>query len=110
MAKDSPKTTAGELQKIVESRAQKALNKMVKQLLHHHMLFGRISRKIILAHPKTNSSIFSYQTRLELRMGLASTVRPEPYRERVATTPFTPMERFFLQQWRLVEPLKSSRK
>ncbi len=35
---------------------------------------------------------------------------PEPYRERVATTPFTPMERFFLQQWRLVEPLKSSRK
>ncbi len=28
--------------------------------------FGRVSRKIILAHPKTNSSIFSYQTRLEL--------------------------------------------
>ncbi len=75
VAKDSPRTTAGQLQKIVESRAQKALNKMVKQHLHHHMLFGRVSRKIILAHPKTNYSIFSYQTRLELRMGLASTVR-----------------------------------
>ncbi len=35
------------------------------------MLFGRVSREIILAHPKTNSSIFSYQTRLELRMRLA---------------------------------------
>ncbi len=34
-----------------------------------------VSRKIILAHPKTNSSIFSYQTWLELQMGLASMVR-----------------------------------
>ncbi len=42
---------------------------------HHHMLFGRVSRKILLTHPKTNSSIFSYQTRLELQMGLASMVR-----------------------------------
>ncbi len=75
MAKDSPRTTAGELQKIVESRGQKALKQIVKQTLHHHMLFGRVSRKIILAHPKTNSSIFSYQTRLELQMGLASMVR-----------------------------------
>ncbi len=48
---------------------------IVKQRLHHHMLFGRVSRKIILAHPKTNSSTFSYQTRLELQMGLASMVR-----------------------------------
>ncbi len=38
------------------------LLKTVKQPLHHHMLFGRISRTIILAHPKTISSIFSYQT------------------------------------------------
>ncbi len=75
MAKYSPRTTAGELQKIVESRGQKTFKKVVKQHLHHHMLFGRISRKIILAHPKTNSSIFSYQTRLELQMGLASMVR-----------------------------------
>ncbi len=75
MAKDSPRTTAGELQKIVESRGQKTLKKKVKQHLHHHMLFGRLSRKILLAHPKTNSSIFSYQTRLELQMGLASMVR-----------------------------------
>ncbi len=76
MAKDSPRTTAGELQKIVESRGQKTLKKkMVKQHLHHHMLFGRVSRKILLAHPKTNSSIFSYQTRLELQMGLASMAR-----------------------------------
>ncbi len=75
MAKDSMRTTAGELQKIVVSRGQKTLIKMVKQHIHHHMLFGRFSKKIILAHPKTNSSIFSYQTRLELQMGLASMVR-----------------------------------
>ncbi len=75
MAKDSPRTTAGELQKIVESRGQKTLKEIVKQHLHHHMLFGRVSRKIPLAHPKTNCSIFSNQTRLELQMGLASMVR-----------------------------------
>ncbi len=75
MAKDSTRTTAGELQKIVESRGQKTLKKFVKQHLHHHMLFGRVSRKMIQVHPKTNSSIFSYQTRLELQMGLASVVR-----------------------------------
>ncbi len=63
------RTTAGELQIIVESRGQKTFKKIVKQHLHHHMLFGRVSRKILLAHPKTNSSIFSYQTRLELQMG-----------------------------------------
>ncbi len=68
MAKDSPRTTAGEMQKIVESRGQKTL-KMVKQHLHHHMLFGRISRQILQPPPKTISSIFSYQTRLELQMG-----------------------------------------
>ncbi len=62
MAKDSPRTTAGELQKIVESRGQKTLIKIVKQHLHHHMLFGGVSRKILLTHPKTNSSIFSCQT------------------------------------------------
>ncbi len=38
------------------------------------MLFGRVSRKIVLTHPKTNSSKFSYQTRLELQMALASMV------------------------------------
>ncbi len=39
------------------------------------MLFGRVSRKIVLTHPKTNSSKFSCQTRLELQMALASIVR-----------------------------------
>ncbi len=34
MAKDSPRTTAGELQKIVESRGQKTFKKIVKQHLH----------------------------------------------------------------------------
>ncbi len=48
---------------------------MAKQHLHHHMLFGRVSRNILLAHPKTNSRIFRYQTRQELQMGLASMVR-----------------------------------
>jgi predicted permease len=75
VAKDSSRITAGELQKIVESRGQKTLKKIVKQPLHHHMLFGRISRKILLTHPKTISSIFSYQTGLALQMGLASMVR-----------------------------------
>jgi len=51
------------------------LKKIVKQHLHHHLLFGRVSRKVLLAHPKTNSSICSYQTWLELQMGLASMVR-----------------------------------
>ncbi len=49
--------------------------KKIKHPLHHHMLFGRVSRKIVLTHPKTNSSKFSYQTRLELQMALASIVR-----------------------------------
>ncbi len=41
MAKDSSRTTAGELQKIVEFRGQKTFKKIVKQHLHHHVLFGR---------------------------------------------------------------------
>ncbi len=75
MAKDSSRTTAVEFQKIVESRGQKTKKIIVKQHLHHHMLFGRVSRKILLTHPKIISSIFSCQTRLELQMGLASMVR-----------------------------------
>ncbi len=59
MAKDSPRTTAGELQKKVESWGQKTQKTIDKQYLHHHMLFGRVLRKIILAHPKTISIIFS---------------------------------------------------
>ncbi len=61
--------------KLLSLGVRKPLKKKFKQPLHHHMLFGRVSRKIILAHPKTNSSIFSYQTRLEIQMGLASTVK-----------------------------------
>ncbi len=64
MAKDSPRTTAGELQNIVESRGQKTL-KIIKTA--PTCCLGGVSRKIFLAHPKTNSSIFSYQTCLELR-------------------------------------------
>ncbi len=37
-----------------------------RDYLNHHVLFGRVSRKILHAHPKT---------RLELRMGLASMLR-----------------------------------
>ncbi len=44
-ANDFPRTTAGKLQKIVESRAQKTFKNMVKQHLHHHMLFGRVQEK-----------------------------------------------------------------
>ncbi len=46
------------------------LKKIGKQHLHHHILFGRVSRKIFLAHPKTNF-ILIYQKRLELQMGLS---------------------------------------
>ncbi len=54
MANVSSRTTAGELQKIVESRGQKPFKKIVKQPLHHHMLFRRGLRKISLAYPKKN--------------------------------------------------------
>ncbi len=70
VAKDSPRTTAGEL----KNSGSENLKIIVKQHLHHQMMFGRVSRKIILALPK-QSSIFSYQTRLELQTGLASLVR-----------------------------------
>ncbi len=45
MAKDSSRITAGELQKKVEFQGQKTFKKIIKQHLHHHMLFGRDSRK-----------------------------------------------------------------
>ncbi len=45
MAKDSPRTTAGELQRLVESWGQKPKKKKIQTALHHHMLFGRVSRK-----------------------------------------------------------------
>ncbi len=45
MAKDSPRTIAGELQKKVEFWGQKTFKNVIKEHLHHHMLFGRVSRK-----------------------------------------------------------------
>ncbi len=76
VAKDSPRITDGELQRLVESKWQKDKQiKKFKQPLHHHMLFGRVSRNILLVHPKTNSSISSCQTWLLLQMRLASMVR-----------------------------------
>ncbi len=54
---------------------QTTFKKIVKQPLHHHVLFGRVSRTILLTHPKIIYSIFSCQTRLELQMGLASMVK-----------------------------------
>ncbi len=44
MAKDSPRTTAGELQKIVESRGQKTLKQIVKQHQHHHVVWEGFKR------------------------------------------------------------------
>ncbi len=72
MAKDSPRTTAGELKKIVESRDQKTLKKKKKPTSPHVV---RDIQNLLFTHPKTISSIFSCQTRLELQMGLASMVR-----------------------------------
>ncbi len=75
MAKDPPRTTAGELQKIVESRGQKTLQTICQTAPTSPYVVWEGFEKIILAHSKTNSSIFRYQTRLELQMGLASVVR-----------------------------------
>ncbi len=53
MAKDSPRTKTGELQKIVESLGQETLKKkLIKQPLHHHMLFGNVFRKKIPSSSK----------------------------------------------------------
>ncbi len=46
VAKDSPRITAGELQRLVESWGQKPKKKKIKHPLYHHMLFGRVSRKL----------------------------------------------------------------
>ncbi len=83
MAKDSSKITAGELQKIVESRGQKNFKKNYYQTAptSPHVVwegFKKERKKIKKRkcfHQKTISSIFSCQTRLELQMGLASMVR-----------------------------------
>ncbi len=44
-----------EISCVLESES---LKKKITHPLHHHMLFGRVSRRILLAHPKTNSSKF----------------------------------------------------
>ncbi len=78
-------------------------------------LFGRVSRKMILAHPKTNSSIFSYQTRLELQMELASMVRwnsqdgfgahrdkKYPMCTMKYTAVYLSLEWFWMKEWSLI--------
>ncbi len=67
MDKDSPRITAGELQKVVEAWGQKAIKKAPTSCYSN-----RFQEKNLLAHPITNHSIFSCQTR---QMGLASMVR-----------------------------------
>ncbi len=42
MAKDSPRTTAGELQKIVESRSQKTLKKNCQTALTSPHVVGKV--------------------------------------------------------------------
>ncbi len=74
MAKDSSRIPAGELQKIVESQGQKTLKKNCTTPAYPHVVWEGF-KKNVPSSSKTNSSIFSYQTRLELQMGLASMVR-----------------------------------
>ncbi len=74
-----------EISWVLGSETKKKKN--IKHPLNHHMLFGRVSRKILLTHPKTNSSIFSCQTRLELQMALASIVRWNWKNSFLAATP-----------------------
>src|SRR4029434_1451500 len=45
LAKESPKITAGELQRLVESCVQKVSKTTIRCHLHHHKLFGRDARK-----------------------------------------------------------------
>ncbi len=75
MAKDSPRTTAGELQKYLSFGVRKPFKKKCQTAPTSSHVVWEGFKKILLAHPKTNSSIFSYPTRLELQMGLASMVR-----------------------------------
>ncbi len=75
MAKDSPRTTAGELQRLVESWGQKPKKKKIKHPLQSPHVVREGFKKNCPHHPKTNSSKFSCQTRLELQMALASMVR-----------------------------------
>jgi len=69
ISKDSPWITDGELQ-ISWVLGSESLKIKINQQVHHH-----IARKILFAHPKTNSSIFSCQTRLEIQKGLDSMAR-----------------------------------
>ncbi len=71
VAKDSPRTTAGELQRLFESRVRN-----LKQIFISNIPYittccsGGFQGKFThFTHPKTNSSIFSCQTQLELQMG-----------------------------------------
>ncbi len=53
MAKDSPRTTAGELQKIVESRGQKTLKKISNSTYITTCCLGGLQEKKMLS-PKNN--------------------------------------------------------
>jgi len=56
VAKDSPRITDGEFQRLVDSWGQKDYEKKQRKK-KHHMLFGRVSRKILVTHPKTNTCV-----------------------------------------------------
>src|SRR4029434_9233647 len=45
LAKESPRITAGELQRLVESWGQKVSKTTIRCHLHHHKLFWRVARK-----------------------------------------------------------------
>src|SRR4029434_2830563 len=45
LAKSSPRITAGELQRFVESWGQKVSKTTIRCHLHHHKLFGWVARK-----------------------------------------------------------------
>ncbi len=75
MAKDSPRTTAGELQKIVESRGQKTLKKIVKQPYITTCCSGGFQKNSPSSSKNKLQHIQLSRHRLELQMGLASMVR-----------------------------------
>ena len=45
LVKKSPRITAGELQRLVESWGQKVSKTTIRRHLHHHKLFLRVARK-----------------------------------------------------------------
>ena len=66
LVKESPRITAGELHRLVESWGQKVSKTTIRRHLHHHKLFWRVARK---------KPLLSINNKLRLSMGQSYMVR-----------------------------------